>query len=81
MNKIIKRLEIIKSAIELEDEEIIRQQLIYLKNEPQDAVISAIAQAIEARRFSDAMQSPPGYRLNGRSRRGKIPLLPPVNWS
>ncbi|MDI5448790.1 molecular chaperone DnaJ, partial [Salmonella enterica subsp. enterica serovar Anatum] len=38
MNKIIKRLEIIKSAIELEDEEIIRQQLIYLKNEPQDAV-------------------------------------------
>lgn len=43
MNKIIKRLEIIKSAIELEDEEIIRQQLIYLKNEPQDAVISAIA--------------------------------------
>ncbi|MBK0171811.1 molecular chaperone DnaJ, partial [Salmonella enterica subsp. enterica serovar Infantis] len=28
MNKIIKRLEIIKSAIELEDEEIIRQQLI-----------------------------------------------------
>ncbi len=82
MNKIIKRLEIIKSAIELEDEEIIRQQLIYLKNEPQDAVISAIAQAIEARRFSDAMQeTPPGYRLNGRSRRGKIPLLPPVNWS
>ncbi len=68
MNKIIKRLEIIKSAIELEDEEIIRQQLIYLKNEPQDAVISAIAQAIEARRFSD-------------KRRGKIPLLPPVNWS
>ncbi|HCL5343440.1 TPA: DNA repair protein [Salmonella enterica] len=56
MNKIIKRLEIIKSAIELEDEEIIRQQLIYLKNAPQDAVISAIAQAIEARRFSDAMQ-------------------------
>ncbi|ECW8872756.1 DNA repair protein [Salmonella enterica] len=56
MNKIIKRLEIIKSAIELEDEEIIHQQLIYLKNEPQDAVISTIAEAIEARRFSDAMQ-------------------------
>lgn len=73
MNKIIKRLEIIKSAIELEDEEIIRQQLIYLKNEPQDAVISAIARAIEARRFSDAMQEIAArYRLNGRSRRGKI---------
>ncbi|AID24250.1 DNA repair protein [Salmonella bongori] len=57
MKKIIKRLEIIKSAIELEDEEIIRQQLIHLKNEPQDAVITTIVQAIEARRFSDAMQN------------------------
>lgn len=57
MKKIIKRLEIIKSAIELEDEEIIRQQLIHLKNEPQDAVITTIVQAIEARRFSDTMQN------------------------
>ncbi|HFL5519250.1 TPA: DNA repair protein [Salmonella bongori] len=57
MKKIIKRLEIIKSAIELEDEEIIRQQLIHLKNEPQDAVITTIVQAIESRRFSDAMQN------------------------
>ncbi|MEW5188257.1 molecular chaperone DnaJ, partial [Citrobacter freundii] len=32
MNKIIKRLEIVKSAIELEDEEIIFQQVAHLKN-------------------------------------------------
>ncbi len=82
MNKIIKRLEIIKSAIELEDEEIIRQQLIYLKNEPQDAVISAIAQAIEARRFSDAMQEIAAWLQTQRAlSTWQDPLLPPVNWS
>ncbi len=82
MNKIIKRLEIIKSAIELEDEEIIRQQLIYLKNEPQDAVISAIARAIETRRFSDAMQEI-AARLQAQRALStwQDPLLPPVNWS
>ncbi|MBZ3655598.1 hypothetical protein JS565_03900 [Salmonella enterica subsp. enterica serovar Senftenberg] len=73
MNKIIKRLEIIKSAIELEDEEIIRQQLIYLKNEPQDAVISAIAGQLKlVDSVTPCKRSPHGYRLNGRSRRGKI---------
>lgn len=56
MNKIIKRLEIIKSAIELEDEEIIQQQLVHLQRESGDPVITAIAQAIETRRFSDAMR-------------------------
>lgn len=82
MNKIIKRLEIIKSAIELEDEEIIRQQLIYLKNEPQDAVISAIVQAIEARRFSDAMQEIAAWLQAQRAlSTWQDPLLPPVNWS
>ncbi|CBG87343.1 DnaJ family molecular chaperone [Citrobacter rodentium] len=56
MNKIIKRLEIIKSAIELEDQEIIQQQLGHLKQEADDPVIQAIVEAIEARRFSDAMR-------------------------
>ncbi|POT58289.1 DNA repair protein [Citrobacter amalonaticus] len=56
MNKIIKRLEIIKSAIELEDEEIIHQQLVHLKREDAHLAISSIAQAIEERRFSDAMR-------------------------
>lgn len=56
MNKIIKRLEIIKSAIELEDEEIIHQQLVHLKRESDDPAIASITHAIEARRFSDAMR-------------------------
>lgn len=56
MNKIIKRLEIIKSAIELEDEEIIFQQVAHLKNEPLSVVPGTIVQAIEERRFSDALR-------------------------
>lgn len=55
MNKIIKRLEIVKSAIELEDEEIIFQQLSHLQNEPEADIPDAIFQAIEERRFSDAL--------------------------
>ncbi|MEG1419059.1 MAG: DnaJ family molecular chaperone [Citrobacter sp.] len=55
MNKIIKRLEIVKSAIELEDEEIIFQQLVHLKNEALTDVPKTIIQALEARRFSDAL--------------------------
>lgn len=46
MNKIIKRLEIVKSAIELEDEEIIFQQVAHLKNEPLSVVPGTIVQAI-----------------------------------
>ena len=56
MNKIIKRLEIVKSAIELEDEEIIFQQVEHLKNEPLSVVPGTIVQAIEERRFSDALR-------------------------
>lgn len=56
MNKIIKRLEIVKSAIELEDEEIIFQQVAHLKNEPLSVVPGTIVQAIEERRFSDALR-------------------------
>ncbi|NDO79927.1 DNA repair protein [Citrobacter sp. NCU1] len=55
MNKIIKRLEIVKSAIELEDEEIIWPQLAWLKNDDLDAAIGSIVRAIEERRFSDAL--------------------------
>ena len=67
MNKIIKRLEIIKSAIELEDEEIIQQQLVHLQRESGDPVITAIAQAIEARRFSDAMREIATWLQNQRA--------------
>lgn len=67
MNKIIKRLEIIKSAIELEDEEIIQQQLVHLQRESGDPVITAIARAIETRRFSDAMREIATWLQNQRA--------------
>ncbi|CNK94823.1 Uncharacterised protein [Yersinia frederiksenii] len=57
MKKLIKRLEIIKSAIELEDDEIIRHQLPYLKSETQDAVLVFIAMSIEQGKFSDALEA------------------------
>ncbi|MGU3414683.1 DNA repair protein [Enterobacteriaceae bacterium C34A] len=55
MNKPIKRLEIIKNAIELEDDEIVQGQLVRLKKEPLDEALSAIVQALEARRYADAI--------------------------
>lgn len=67
MNKIIKRLEIIKSAIELEDEEIIQQQLVHLQRESDDPVITVIAHAIETRRFSDAMREIAAWLQNQRA--------------
>lgn len=67
MNKIIKRLEIIKSAIELEDEEIIQQQLVHLQRESGDPVITAIVQAIGTRRFSDAMREIAAWLQNQRA--------------
>lgn len=67
MNKIIKRLEIVKSAIELEDEEIIQQQLVHLKRESGDPAIEAIVQAIASRRFSDAMREIAAWLQNQRA--------------
>jgi len=55
MNKPIKRLEIIKNAIELEDDDIVQSQLVRLKKEPLDEALSAIVQALEARRYADAI--------------------------
>lgn len=57
MKKLIKRLEIIKSAIELEDDEMIRHQLPYLKSESQDAVLTFIAVAIEQGKFTAALDA------------------------
>ena len=82
MNKIIKRLEIVKSAIELEDEEIIFQQVAHLKNEPLSVVPGTIVQAIEERRFGDALREISAWlQFNGQSLRGRIPPLPPVSWN
>nr|WP_159464983.1 DNA repair protein [Scandinavium goeteborgense] len=55
MNKPIKRLEIIKNAIELEDDEIVHSQLVQLKKDPLDEGLKAIVQALEARRYADAI--------------------------
>jgi DnaJ-domain-containing protein 1 len=55
MNKPIKRLEIIKNAIELEDEEIIHGQLLQLKKEALDEGLKAIVTALEQRRYADAI--------------------------
>lgn len=55
MNKPIKRLEIIKNAIELEDDEIVHGQLVQLKKDPLDEGLKAIVQALEARHYADAI--------------------------
>lgn len=57
MKKLIKRLEIIKSGIELEDDDIIRHQLPYLKSETQDAVLVFIVMAIEQGKFTHALEA------------------------
>ncbi|HFZ1709125.1 TPA: DNA repair protein [Citrobacter sedlakii] len=67
MNKIIKRLEIVKSAIELEDQQIIQQQLVHLKQEAGDPALYAIALAIESGRFSDAMRDIAAWLQNQRA--------------
>lgn len=67
MKKLIKRLEIIKSAIELEDDEIIRHQLPYLKSESQDAVLTFIAVAIEQGKFTAALDAISAWLINKQS--------------
>ncbi|KAF1369907.1 MAG: DNA repair protein [Yokenella regensburgei] len=57
MSKPIKRLEIIKNAIELEDDEIIASQLSHLKNDIDDPAIDAIIEALEAKRYGEAMNA------------------------
>ena len=57
MSKPIKRLEIIKNAIELEDDEIIASQISHLKGDIDDPAIDAIIQALEARRYGEAMNA------------------------
>ena len=57
MNKPIKRLEIIKYAIELEDEGIIQSQLPFLKNEVTDSELAFIVWALEEKNFSDALRT------------------------
>ncbi|MEX9251691.1 DNA repair protein [Pseudenterobacter timonensis] len=55
MSTPIKRLEIIKNAIELEDDEIVKSQLSRLKNEACDEALRAIVVALEEKNYSAAM--------------------------
>lgn len=57
MNKPIKRLEIIKYAIELEDDGIIHSQLPLLKNEVTDSELAFIVWALEEKNYSDALRA------------------------
>lgn len=67
MNKPIKRLEIIKNAIELEDEEIIHGQLLQLKKEALDQGLKAIVAALEQRRYADAIAAIGAWLQNQRA--------------
>ncbi|HFK5770189.1 TPA: DNA repair protein [Enterobacter ludwigii] len=55
MSTPIKRLEIIKNAIELEDDDIIQSQLTRLKNEAFDDELQAIVAALEQKNYTVAM--------------------------
>lgn len=55
MSTPIKRLEIIKNAIELEDDDIIQSQLTRLKNEAFDDELQAIVVALEEKNYTSAM--------------------------
>ena len=55
MSTPIKRLEIIKNAIELEDDDIIQSQLTRLKNEAFDDELQAIVVALEQKNYTAAM--------------------------
>ena len=57
MSTPIKRLEIIKNAIELEDDDIIQSQLTRLKNEAFDEELQAIVVALENKNYTAAIRA------------------------
>ena len=57
MSTPIKRLEIIKNAIELEDDDIIQSQLTRLKNEAFDDELQAIVVALEQKNYTAAIRA------------------------
>ncbi|WP_044179810.1 DNA repair protein [Phytobacter massiliensis] len=67
MNKPVKRLEIIKYAIELEDDGIIHSQLPMLKNEITDSELAFIVWALEEKNYSDALRAITHWLQNQRS--------------
>jgi Leucine-rich repeat (LRR) protein len=54
-NRIIKRLNVIKYILSLEDDESIASQIVLLKSEGENPVIPKVETAIKSRHFSDAI--------------------------
>jgi hypothetical protein len=82
MSTPIKRLEIIKNAIELEDDDIIQSQLTRLKNEAFDDELQAIVVALEQKNYTAAIAaSPPGCRASAPLPSGAIRRWRPASWS
>ena len=75
MSTPIKRLEIIKNAIELEDDDIIQSQLTRLKNEAFDDELQAIVVALEQKNYTAAI------RASAPSPRGATRKWQPASWS
>lgn len=67
MNKPIKRLEIIKNAIELEDDDIIHGQVVQLKKESLDDGLKGIVQALEQKHYAEAMSAIIAWLQNQRA--------------
>ena len=67
MSTPIKRLEIIKNAIELEDDDIIESQLARLKSEAFDDELLAIVVALEHKNYTVALAAITGWLQNQRA--------------
>lgn len=67
MKNPIKRLEIIKNAIELEDDDIIQSQLPHLKKETMDSALTLIVSALEQKNYLEAIRAISAWLQNQRS--------------
>jgi DNA-binding GntR family transcriptional regulator len=82
MSTPIKRLEIIKNAIELEDDDIIQSQLTRLKNEAFDDELQAIVVALEQKNYTAAIRAITAWLQGQRAiTRGATRKWQPASWS
>jgi DNA-binding GntR family transcriptional regulator len=82
MSTPIKRLEIIKNAIELEDDDIIFSQLTRLKNEAFGDELQAIVVALEQKNYTAAIAAITAwFKASGRLPSGAIRKWRPASLS
>ena len=82
MSTPIKRLEIIKNAIELEDDDIIRSQLKRLKEEAFDDELLSIVAALEQKNYTAALRAiTAGCKASAPLPRGVTRSWRPASWS